>query len=81
LVAIYIPYMISYGATSPIDWIALAAGSTIAGNLTLIGAASNVIISESSESRGGKGFNFIEFIKNSIPILVINLVVYYLFLR
>ncbi len=63
LVAIYIPLMMSSGATSPIDWIALAAGSTIAGNFTLIGAASNVIISESSESRGGKGFGFLEFIK------------------
>ncbi|MEM2662693.1 MAG: anion transporter [Metallosphaera sp.] len=81
LVAIYIPVMISSGATSPLDWLALAAGSTIAGNFTLIGAASNVIISESSESRGGKGFGFIEFIKNSVPLLIVNFLVLYLFLR
>ncbi len=35
-----------------IIWVGLAASSTIAGNLTLIGAASNVIISEASEKRG-----------------------------
>ncbi len=80
LVAIYIPLMISHGANSVIDWIALAAGSTIAGNFTLLGAASNVIISEASESRGGKGFNFIEFMKYTIPILIPNAIIIYLFL-
>ncbi|MEW9491983.1 MAG: SLC13 family permease [Candidatus Aramenus sulfurataquae] len=81
MVAIYIPIMYSYNATSAIDWLALAAGSTIAGNLTLIGAASNVIISEASESRGGKGFGFFEFIKYSLPVLLENFLVIYLFLR
>ncbi|TRM86084.1 hypothetical protein DJ521_06345, partial [Sulfolobus sp. E3] len=80
LVAIYIPLMVSHGANSVIDWIALAAGSTIAGNFTLLGAASNVIISEASESRGGKGFNFIEFMKYTIPILIPNAIIIYLFL-
>ena len=80
LVAIYIPEMYQLGATSTIDWIALAAGSTIAGNFTLIGAASNVIISEASESRGGKSFEFFEFMKYSIPILLLNFTVLYLFI-
>ena len=80
LVAIYIPIMISHGITSTTDWIALAAGSTIAGNFTILGAASNVIISEASESRGGKGFNFIQFIKYTLPVLVPNALVIYLFL-
>ncbi len=80
MVAIYIPIMYANNAITPFDWLALAAGSTIAGNLTLIGAASNIIISESSESRGGKGFEFFEFIKYSIPILIENFLVLYLFL-
>jgi len=80
MVAIYIPIMYTNNAISIFDWLALAAGSTIAGNLTLIGAASNIIISESSESRGGKGFEFFEFIRYSIPILIENFLVLYLFL-
>ena len=80
LVAIYIPEMYQLGATSTIDWIALAAGSTIAGNLTLIGAASNIIISEASESRGGKSFGFFQFMKYSTPVLLLNFIVLYLFI-
>lgn len=80
LVAIYIPEMYQLEATSTLDWIALAAGSTIAGNLTLIGAASNIIISEASESRGGKSFNFFDFMKYSSPVLLINFIVLYLFI-
>ena len=80
LVAIYIPEMYHLGATTTLDWIALAAGSTIAGNLTLIGAASNIIISEASESRGGKSFSFFEFMGYSTPILLLNFTVLYLFI-
>ncbi|QXJ27258.1 Arsenic efflux pump protein [Saccharolobus shibatae B12] len=80
LVAIYIPIMISHGNITVVDWLALAAGSTIAGNFTILGAASNVIISEASESRGGKGFNFVEFMKYTIPILIPNAIMIYLFL-
>lgn len=80
LVAIYIPEMYQLGATSTIDWIALAAGSTIAGNLTLIGAASNIIISEASESRGGKSFSFFQFMKYSTPVLLLNFIILYLFI-
>jgi len=72
--------MIHLGATSTIDWIALAAGSTIAGNFTLIGAASNIIISEASESRGGKSFSFFEFMKYSIPVLAVNFAILYIFI-
>ncbi|WP_236753522.1 SLC13 family permease [Acidianus sp. HS-5] len=80
LVAIYIPIMFEYHSTSIADWLALAAGSTIAGNLTLIGAASNIIISEASENRGGKGFGFFEFIIYSLPVLLLNSIILYLFL-
>ena len=60
--------------------IALAAGSTIAGNFTLLGAASNVIVSRASEVRGGKKLDYFEFLKKSIPILAVNFAVYYLFI-
>jgi len=79
-VAIYIPIMFEYHSTTIADWLALAAGSTIAGNLTLIGAASNIIISEASENRGGKGFGFFEFIAYSLPVLLLNSSILYLFL-
>jgi Na+/H+ antiporter NhaD/arsenite permease-like protein len=68
------------GVGTLLNWLALAAGSTIAGNFTILGAASNVIISEASEIRGGKSFNFIEFIKYSLPVLLVNFVVLYLFI-
>lgn len=80
LVAIFIPVMFHFHQTSVVDWLALAAGSTIAGNFTLIGAASNVIISEAAESRGERGFAFFEFMKYALPVLIINFIVLYLFL-
>ncbi|AHC50659.1 arsenic resistance protein ArsB [Sulfolobus acidocaldarius SUSAZ] len=80
LVAIYIQEMQKLGAVSILNWLALAAGSTIAGNFTILGAASNVIVSEASESRGGKGFSFLEFMKYALPILAVNFVVLYLFI-
>ncbi|BCU69485.1 anion transporter [Stygiolobus caldivivus] len=80
LVAIYIPEIMQLGVGTTINWLALAAGSTIAGNFTILGAASNVIISEASEIRGGKSFNFFEFIKYSLPILLVNFVVLYVFI-
>ena len=53
-VALYNFVMLESGFDSQhIDqWMMLAASSTIAGNLTVLGAASNVIIIEAAESRG-----------------------------
>jgi Na+/H+ antiporter NhaD/arsenite permease-like protein len=53
---------VSYTSDDINAWIALAAGSTLAGNLTIIGAASNLIILESAESRGYR-LSFIDFFK------------------
>ena len=47
---------------------ALAAGSTLAGNLTLIGAASNVIIVDSAERRFGERVSFWEFARVGFPL-------------
>jgi Na+/H+ antiporter NhaD/arsenite permease-like protein len=43
--------------------VALAAGSTIAGNLTILGAASNVIIIQNAEKKGGVTLTFLEFVR------------------
>lgn len=82
LVAIYLPVMMSMGvrSTDYSAWLALAASSTIAGNLTLLGAASNVIISEASERRGQGGFGFLEFMKYGLPVTALNAAIYYLWL-
>jgi Na+/H+ antiporter NhaD/arsenite permease-like protein len=58
----------------------LAAASTIAGNLTIFGAASNIIIIEAVESRGVKAFSYSEFLKIGFIVTVANLAVYYLFI-
>jgi Na+/H+ antiporter NhaD/arsenite permease-like protein len=54
---------------------ALAAGSTIAGNLTILGAASNVIIIQNAE-REGETLSFFEFARIGIPLTIIQAVVF-----
>jgi len=58
---------------------ALAAGSTIAGNLTILGAASNVIIIENAERRGYT-LTFWEFLRVGLPHTAVNVIVYGIFL-
>lgn len=58
---------------------ALAAGSTIAGNLTILGAASNVIIIQNAEKQG-ETLTFFEFMKVGLPITVMQVLVYWVFL-
>ena len=62
------------------QWMMLAAASTIAGNLTIIAAASNIIIMDTAESRGVKSFTFFEFSKIGIIVTLVNLAVYYFFI-
>ena len=64
---------------TPKLWMALAAGSTIAGNLTILGAASNVIIIQNAEKKG-ETITFWEFARIGIPLTIINSLVYLLFL-
>jgi Na+/H+ antiporter NhaD/arsenite permease-like protein len=42
---------LGYRGSDTAEWLTLAMSSTIAGNLTILGAASNVIILEVLESR------------------------------
>ena len=59
---------------------ALAAGSTIAGNLTILGAASNVIIIQNTEKSQGITLTFWDFVKVGVPLTVMNTTVYWFFL-
>jgi Na+/H+ antiporter NhaD/arsenite permease-like protein len=58
---------------------ALAAGSTIAGNLTILGAASNVIIIQNAEKQG-ETLTFWEFLRVGLPLTIANVLVYALYL-
>jgi len=60
--------------------LALAAGSTIAGNLSVLGAASNVIIIHNAEKKGSVTLSFIEFAKIGVPLTIVQTGVYWFFL-
>lgn len=77
-VALYLP-VISQAGASQLELVALAAGSTIAGNLFILGAASNVIIIQNAE-REGETLTFSEFAKVGIPLTAANVLVYWFFL-
>jgi Na+/H+ antiporter NhaD/arsenite permease-like protein len=79
LVALLLPALVQAGAGTP-TLLALAAGSTIAGNLFILGAASNVIIIQNAEKRGEHTLTFLEFARIGIPLTAINTLVYWLFL-
>ena len=61
------------------ELMALAAGSTIAGNLFIFGAASNVIIIQNAENRG-ETLTFLEFARIGVPLTALNLLIYWIFL-
>jgi Na+/H+ antiporter NhaD/arsenite permease-like protein len=81
MVALYIPLMksLSFSSQSVYAWIALGAGSTLAGSLTLLGAASNLIIVEEAEKQG-QTMRFFDFLKIGIPITAVTVTVLYFFL-
>jgi Na+/H+ antiporter NhaD/arsenite permease-like protein len=80
LVALYLPLLLNLGVSTK-GLMALAAGSTIAGNLFIFGAASNIIIIQNAEKRGEKTLTFWEFSKVGIPLTIINFLIYYLYLK
>jgi Na+/H+ antiporter NhaD/arsenite permease-like protein len=79
LVALYTPMLMQFEAPTK-ALMALAAGSTIAGNLTILGAVSNVIIIHNAEKNAGETLTFFEFVKIGLPLTVINVFVYWLYL-
>lgn len=80
-VKLFINYMKDLGYTSldQESWITLAMSSTIAGNLTLLGAASNIIVLETLESKMKSTITFIEFTKYGSIITLVNCVIYLMF--
>jgi len=80
LVALYIPLLTQLNSSVE-GYIALAAGSTIAGNMLILGAASNVIIIQNAEKRHNETIKFWEFAKIGIPLTIANTLVYYLFIK
>jgi Na+/H+ antiporter NhaD/arsenite permease-like protein len=75
-VALFQPLLLNPSAR---DLMALAAGSTIAGNLFILGAASNVIIIQNAE-KSGETLTFLEFARVGVPLTLLNVLVYWLFL-
>lgn len=77
-VALSLP-VLSHLGTSTTGMMALAAGSTIAGNMLILGAASNVIIIQGAE-KDGETLTFWEFARVGIPLTIAQTAVYVLFL-
>jgi Na+/H+ antiporter NhaD/arsenite permease-like protein len=69
-VALEIPVLhsLGYGAQSAGPWLALAAGSTLAGSLTFLGAASNLIVVEEAERQGVR-LRLSEFVRLGAPLV------------
>jgi len=78
-VALFQPMILAAGGVTTTQLMALAAGSTIAGNLTILGAASNVIIIQNAEKQG-QTISFMEFAKVGIPLTILQIAVYWIFL-
>jgi Na+/H+ antiporter NhaD/arsenite permease-like protein len=78
LAAAFIPVLRSLGNVSGLDvypfWWALAAGTGLGGNGTIIGASSNVIAIGLARSKGVR-ITFVEFAKIGIVVLVLTTLV------
>ena len=59
--------------TYPLWW-ALSLGACLGGNMTIIGAAANVIVSENS-AKEGHPIGFIQFMKYGVPTVAISLII------
>jgi Na+/H+ antiporter NhaD/arsenite permease-like protein len=80
LVALYLPVLKQAGAGTPV-FMALAAASTFAGNLFILGAASNVIMIQAAEKKAGVTITFLEFARVGVPLTFINGIIYWVFLK
>jgi len=75
-VAVQIPVLASagYGASTPLAWVALAGASTLAGNLSLLGAASNLIVVDLAE-RAGIRIGLRTFVRYGLPLGALTLLI------
>lgn len=73
-VALELPalHALGYGGSAPVVWMALAGASTFAGNLTLLGAASNLIVVDAAERRGIR-ISLVEFVRYGAPLAALTL--------
>lgn len=55
-------------------WWALSLGACLGGNMTIIGAAANVIVSENA-AKEGHPIAFMEFMKYGVPVVAISLII------
>lgn len=55
-------------------WITLAVSSTFAGNLTLIGAAANIMVEDEVEKHGVR-MNFFRYLRSGIPVAAVTLII------
>lgn len=78
-VALYLPVLKSLHVDVH-QYMALAAGSTLAGHFLILGAASNVIVLQQALQRKDSGFGFWDFVRVGVPLGVVNLLVYWFFL-
>ncbi|MCR4819664.1 MAG: hypothetical protein K5838_00895 [Elusimicrobiales bacterium] len=79
LAALYVPLLQETGADIS-SYMALAAASTTAGNLFMLGAASNIIIIQAAERRGEGSISVWEFSKIGLPLTIANCLIYAFFL-
>lgn len=75
LVALYLPLLKDASDQSEL-LLLLAAGSTIAGNLLVLGAASNVIIIQHAE-RHHATLTFFDFFRFGVPLTLLSIPIYY----
>lgn len=78
-VALYLPAL-QHVSDPTLAKMALAAGSTIAGNLLILGAASNIIIIQNAEKQG-ETVTFWEFTKIGLPLTVAQTALYWIYLQ
>ena len=66
--------------TNTQGWLLLAAGSTLAGNLTLLGSVANLIVAEAVAKQGLR-LNFWEHLRFGLPLTVLTVAIAYYWLR
>jgi Na+/H+ antiporter NhaD/arsenite permease-like protein len=77
-VALFNP-LLQQAGMSVNETMALVSGSTLAGNLTILGAASNIIVIQNAE-RQGETLTFMEFIRLGIPFTLITGMIFVIWL-
>ncbi|MGV0027836.1 hypothetical protein [Phormidesmis priestleyi] len=68
------------GADDTKSWLLLAAGSTLAGNLTVFGSVANLITIEAATKLGYKP-SFLEHLRFGFPLTVVTLLIAYFWVR